>query len=171
MPRIRIKKKPKQKIRIKRHSAPRRVSASRARVRVRKPRRGESRPKASRTLRTKPRKGRKIVVRKGKRSVSHRHAAKKSQQSKDEINVFGAEGYQAVADPSPRQAKFSSQHLIAINRFLRTGDTESLKQFRGKRIGGIELLTDPKRIREFADADLVKLDGLYRDQRGRGRRR
>jgi hypothetical protein len=85
--------------------------------------------------------------------------------------VFGPEGYQLVANPSPRQAKLSSAHLIAINRFLRTGDMASLKQFQGKRIAGIEVLTDPKRIREFADADLVKLDGLYRDQRGHGRRR
>ena len=169
MRRIRIKKKPKRKTRIKRRSAPRRVTASRARVR--KPRRGESLPKVSRSLRTKPRKGRKIVVRKRRRFTSSRSAAKRNVQSKGEINVFGAEGYQPVADASPRQAKLSSRHLIAINRFLRTGDTEPLKQFRGKRIAGIELNTDLKRIREFADADLVKLDGLYRDQRGHGRRK
>jgi hypothetical protein len=169
MRRIRIKKKSKRKIRIKRRGAPRRVTASR--VRVRKPRRGESLPKAARTLRPKPRKGRKIVVRKRRRFSSSRSAAKRSERLKREINVFGAEGYQPLADPSPRQAKLSSRHLIAINRFLRTGDTKPLKQFRGRRIAGIELLTDIKRIREFADADEVKLDGLYRDQRGHGRRK
>jgi hypothetical protein len=169
MRRIRIKKKSTRKIRIKRRSAPHRVTASR--VRVRKPGRRKSLPKATRNLRTKPRKGRKLIVRKRQRSASRRYAVKRSRQSKSEINVFGAEGYQPVAEASPKQAKLSSQHLIAINRFLRTGDTESLKQFRGKRIAGIELLTDPKRIREFADADLVKLDGLYRDQRGHGRRK
>jgi hypothetical protein len=171
MARIRIKKKPKRKIRIKRRGAPHRVTALRARVRVRKPRRGEPLPKVSRSLPTKSRKGRKIVVRKRRRFTSSRSAAKRSERLKREINVFGAEGYQPVADASPRQAKLSSQHLIAINRFLRTGDTKPLKQFRDKRIAGIELLTDPKRIREFADADLVKLDGLYRDQRGHGRRK
>jgi hypothetical protein len=169
MRRIRIKKKSKRKIRIKRRSALYRVTASR--VRVRKHGRRKSLLKATRKLRTKPHKGRKIVVRKRQRSVSHRYAAKRSQQSKREINVFGAEGYQPVADASPRQAKLSSRHLIAINRFLRTGDTKPLKQFRGRRIAGIELLTDIKRIREFADADEVKLDGLYRDQRGHGRRK
>jgi hypothetical protein len=169
--RIRIKKKSKRKIRIKRRIAPRRVTASRARVRVRKPRRGESLPKASRTLRPKPRKGRKIVVRNRRRFTSSRSAAKRSERLKREINVFGAEGYQPIADASPRQTKLSSRHLIAINKFLRTGDTKPLKQFRGKRIGGIELLTEPKRIRDFADVDLVKLDGLYRDQRGHGRRK
>jgi hypothetical protein len=33
-------------------------------------------------------------------------------------------------------------------------------------VGGVELLTDPDRLRELADAGLVKLDALYRDQRG-----
>jgi len=171
MRRIRIKKKSKRKIRIKRRGAARRVTASRARVRRPRPRRRKSLSKAARTLLTKLRKGRKFIVRKRRRSTAGRHSAKRSERLKGGINVFGAEGYQPVADPSPKQAKLSSQHLIAINRFLRTGDTEPLKQFRGKRIAGIELLSDPKRIREFADADLVKLDGLYRDQRGHGRRK
>jgi hypothetical protein len=169
MRRIRIKKKSKRKLRIKRRNAPRRVVTSR--VRVRKPGRGKSLSKAKRNLQTQPRKGRKVVARKRQRSVSRRYAVKRRQQSKRQINVFGEEGYQLVANASPRQAKSSSRHLIEISRFLRTGDTEPLMQFRPKRIAGIKLLTDPKRIREFADADLVKLDGLYQDQRGHGRRK
>ena len=173
MHRIKLSGKPKRKIGIKRRSAPRRVipSRSRVRVRVRVPRRGKSLPKTSRTGRPKLHTGRKIVACKRRLSASSRSAVKRSTQSELEINVFGSEGYQPVSDASPRQANLSSRHLIAINRFLRTGDTEPLKQFRGKRIAGIELLTDPKRIREFADADLVKLDGLYRDRRGHGRRK
>jgi hypothetical protein len=165
--RIRIKKKSKRKIRIKRRSVARRVIISR----VHKAGRKKYLANAARNLRAKPSKGRKIVVRKRRRSVSRPYAAKRAARSRREINVFGAEGYQPVANPSRRQAKLSSRHLIEINRFLRTGDTEPLKQFRGRRIAGIKLLTEPKRIREFADADEVKLDGLYRDQRGHGRRR
>jgi hypothetical protein len=164
MHRVRIKKKSKRKIRIKRGGAGRRVTASR--VRIRRPKRGTVSPAASRTLRTETRKGRRIVVRKRRRT-----AAKRTARSRREINVFAAEGYLPVTDPSSRQAKLSSRHLIEISRFLRIGDAGPLKQFRGKRIAGIELLTDPKRLREFADADLVKLDGLYRDQRGHGRRK
>ena len=160
MGKLKIRRKPKRKIRI-----------TASRVRIRKSKRGKSLSKAARKLPPKPRKARKIVVRKRRSSVLRRYAAKRSKQSKREVNVFGAEGYQPVADASRRQAKLSSKHLIEINRFLRTGDTEPLEQFRGKRIKGIELLADPKRIREFADADLVKLDGLYRDQRGHGRRK
>jgi hypothetical protein len=54
----------------------------------------------------------------------------------------------------------------AVGRFLRTGDIEWLKPFVGKRVGGIELLTDPDRLQILADADLVKLDALYRQNRG-----
>lgn len=170
MRRIRIKKKSKRKFRIKRRNAPSRAAASR--VRVRKPRRGKSLSKATRSLRTQPRKGRKIVVRKRQRSVSRRSVTTKSKRSKVEINVFGAEGYQTVVGPTSRQARLASRHLNAINRFLgKTGDTEALRPFQGKRIAGIELLTDPRRLREFADADEVKVDGLYRDQRGHARRR
>ena len=67
---------------------------------------------------------------------------------------------------SSKQAQLASEHLIAVSRFLRTGDTEWLKPFVGKRVGGVELLTDPGRLHELADAGLVKLDNLYRQNRG-----
>jgi hypothetical protein len=133
--------------------------------------RGESLSKAARALRTTPRTVRKFVGTHLRRSASRRYSPTRSDRLKREINVFGVEGYEPVTVRSSKQARFASQHLIAVNRFLRTGHTEWLKPFRGKRIGGIELLTDPKRIREFAEADLVKLDGLCRDQRGHGRRK
>jgi hypothetical protein len=170
MHRIRRKKKPKRKIRLKPRSPPRRATGRRVRIRGHK--RGTVAPMSSGTLRTEPNKRRRIVVvHKRRRSAAGRSAAKRPARSRREINVFATEGYQPVPNPSPRQAKLSSLHLIAVNRFLRTGDTEPLKQFKNRRIAGIELLTDPKRLREFADADLVKLDGLYRDQRGHGRRK
>jgi hypothetical protein len=168
MRRIRIKKKSKKRVRIKRPKTPRGATVSRLRIRRQK---AGTVLAASRTLLTKPRKGRKIVVRKRRRSVSRPSEAKRAARSRREINVFAAEGYQPVGNASRRQAKLSSRHLIEINRFLRTGDTEQLEKLKGKRIAGIELLTDPKRIREFADADDVRLDGLYRDQRGHGRRK
>jgi len=86
------------------------------------------------------------------------------------IYVLGFEGYVPVTVRSSKPAKLASQHLIAVSRFLRPpGNTGLLKPFIGKRVGGVELLTNPERLRELADAGLVKLDGLYRDYR-RGRR-
>jgi hypothetical protein len=89
-----------------------------------------------------------------------------------EINVLGFEGFVPATVSSSKQAKLDSRHLIAVGQFLglipsrRAGDTELLKPFVGKRVGGIELLTDPDRLRELDDADLIKLDALYRENRG-----
>ena len=167
MARIQLKRKPKRKIRIKRRETPHRVTAVLARMR----KRGESLSQAARAEHSTPRTVKKFVGEQLRRSASGRYSPTRSDRLKREIYVFGADGYEPVTVGSSKQAKLASEHLIAIDRFLRTYATEWLTPFRGKRIGGIELLTDPSRIREFADADLVKLDGLYRDQRGRGRRK
>lgn len=129
--------------------------------------RGESLSKAARALHTTPRTVRKLVGKQLRRAVSGRYLATTNDRLRREIVVFGRDGYEPVTVRSSKQAKLASEHLIAVGRFLRTGDTEWLKRFRGKRIGEVELLTDPDRIRAFAEADLVKLDGLYRSQHGK----
>lgn len=129
-------------------------------------RRGESLSKAARALHTTPRTVRKLVGEQLQRTASGRYTVKETDRLKRELNVFGPDGYESVTVRSFKQAQLASEHLIAVNRFLRTGDAAWLKPFDGKKIKGILLLTDPNRIREFADADLVKLDGLYRNQRG-----
>jgi hypothetical protein len=83
-----------------------------------------------------------------------------------EIYILGFDGYVPVVVRPSKQRQLASQHLIAVGRFLRTGNTEPLKPFVGKRVGGVELLTDPDRLHELAGAGLVKLDALYRDNRG-----
>jgi hypothetical protein len=128
--------------------------------------RGESLSKASRALHTTPRTVRKQVGKQLRRSASGRYSATESDRLKRDLNVLGYDGYQPVTVYSFRKAQLASEHLIAAGRFYRTGDTEWLKPFIGKSVGGVKLLTDADRLREFAEADLIKLDGLYRDQRG-----
>ncbi len=130
--------------------------------------RGESLSKAAHAARTTPRTVLKLVGKQVRRSASGQYAATDSDRLKREITIFGSDGYVPVTVRSSKQAQRASEHLIAVNRFLRTGDTEWLKPFTRKRIAGVVLLTDPDRIREFADADEIKLDGLYRNQQGAG---
>jgi hypothetical protein len=93
-------------------------------------------------------------------------------EKRRELNVLGFDGYVPVVVRSSKQAGLASRHLIAVGRFVgqipsrQAGDIELLKPFVGKRIAGIELLTDLDRIRELADAGLIKLDALYSDNRG-----
>jgi hypothetical protein len=107
-----------------------------------------------------------------KRSKAHggtryiRQRTKARPQNLRNLNVLSFDSYVPVVVRSSKQAKLDSRHLIAVSRFLRTGDTELLKPFVRKRVGGVELLTDPNRLRELADAGLIKLDALYRENRG-----
>ena len=99
-----------------------------------------------------------------------RQRTKTRPQNLRKLNVLSFDGYVPVVVRSSKQAKLDSRHLFAVSRFLRTGNTELLKPFMGKRVGGVELLTNPNRLRELADAGLVKLDALYRQGSGHGRK-
>jgi hypothetical protein len=98
---------------------------------------------------------------------TRRIGAKSGDTFRRDINVLTYDGYVPVSVRSSKQAHIASEHLIAVTRFLRPpGNPDLLKPFIGKRVGGIELLTDPDRLGVLADANLIKLDGLYRNNRG-----
>jgi hypothetical protein len=144
-----------------------RVARSRAlAVLARMRSRGESLSQAARLERTTPRTVRKIVGKQLKRGASRRYSATRGDTLRRDLSVLGFDGYEPVVVRSSKQAHLAAEHLVAVGRFLRTGDTEWLKPFIGKRVGGVVLLTDLGRLRELADADLVKLDALYRQNRG-----
>jgi hypothetical protein len=144
------------------NSARQRALAVLARMRSR----GESLSQAARLEHTTPRTVLRIIPKQFHRGSSGRYTATRSDTLRRDLNILGLDGYVPVVGRSWDQAQLASAHLVAVNRFLRTGDEEWLKPFVGKRVGGIELLTDPGRLRELAEADLVMLDALYRDNRG-----
>jgi hypothetical protein len=131
--------------------------------------RGESLSQAARLERTTTRTVRKIVGKQLKRAVSGRYSATRGDTLRRDLSVLDFDGYVPVVVRSSRQARLAAEHLVAVGRFLRTGDAEWLKPFVGKRVGGVELLTDPDRLQVLADADLVKLDALYRNNPSGGR--
>jgi hypothetical protein len=128
--------------------------------------RGESLTEAAHLEHTTPRAVRKYVGKQLRRGSSGRYSATRGDTLRRDLNVLAFDGYEPVVVRSWNQAQLASAHLVAVNRFLRTGDEEWLKPFIGKRVGGVELLTDPDRLHELADAGLVKLDALYRNNRG-----
>ena len=131
-------------------------------------RRGESLSQAARLEHTTPRTVLKLVGKQLTRGPTEIYVATFGDTLRRDLNVLGFDRYQPVTVYSSKQAHLASEHLIAVSRFLRTWDTNWLKPFIGKRVGGVELLTDPDRLHELADAGLVKLDGLYRQNRGQG---
>ena len=129
--------------------------------------RGESLSEAAHLEHTNPRTVQKIVGKQLKRGASGRYSATPADTLRRDINPLGYDGYVPVSVRSSKQAQLASEHLIAVGRFLRTGDAEWLKPFIGKRVGGVELLTNPDLLGELAEAGLIKLDALYRNSGGR----
>lgn len=149
----------------KRFQSPARQRALAVLARMRN--RGESLSEAARNEHTTVRTVRRHVGSALTRDSRTRHfAAKSGDTFRRDLSVLAWDGYLPVSVRSSKQAHFVSEHLSAVNRFLRTGESEGLKPFVGKRVGGIELLTDLDRLYELADAGLVKLDNLYRQNRG-----
>lgn len=151
-----------QRIKIVNHPARPRALAVLARMRSR----GESLSTAAHVEHTTPRTVRIIIGKLLRRDPSGRYSATGGDTLRRDLSVLGFDGYEPVTVRSSNRAQLASEHLIAVGRFLRTGDTEWLKPFVGKRVGGVELLTDPYRLQVLGDAGLVKLDSLYRQQRG-----
>jgi hypothetical protein len=131
-------------------------------------RRGESLSQAARLEHTRPRTVLKLIGKQLTRGPTGRYVATSGDTLRRDLNVLGFDGYEPVTVYSSQQAHLASEHLIAANRFLRTGGEAWLKPFDGKRVGGVELLTDPDRLGVLADAGLIKLDALYRQNRGPG---
>lgn len=98
-------------------------------------------------------------------SGSKRYAAKPGDTFRRDLSIFSPDGYVDKIVRSSKQAQLASQHLNAIQQFLKNGNPDLLRPFIGKLVGGIELLVDPARIREFAEADLVRMDALYSQNR------
>jgi hypothetical protein len=127
--------------------------------------RGESLTQAARLEHTTPSVVRKLVRKQLRRGASGRYSATRSDTLRRDLNVLGYEGYEPVVVRSSKQAQVAADHLVAVGRFLRTGDKEWLKPFVGRRLGRVELLTDTDRLQTIANANLIKLDALYRDHR------
>jgi hypothetical protein len=133
--------------------------------------RGDSLSRATRALHTTPRTVRKHFGTQLLRLPSGRYSATSRDTLRRDLNVLSYDGYVPVTVRSSKQSQLASQHLIGVGRFLRNGDMQWLKPFIGRRVGGVELLTNPDRLQILADADLVKLDALYRNSPGEGRKK
>jgi hypothetical protein len=91
------------------------------------------------------------------------------------IRVRGSDPYQAlvkiIADTGPvvvtahgsRERELAGQHRAVVTRVIRGDEPDSsLKQFRGKTVGGTKLLSSPFRLSTLTESDsLGQLESLY----------
>jgi hypothetical protein len=60
-----------------------------------------------------------------------------------------------------KRASLLGKYMSAVGRYLRTGDTDGLKEFDGKTISGNPLITDPQTLTTLAQAGSLHLDRIY----------
>jgi len=72
-----------------------------------------------------------------------------------------ASGVSPVKVRGSKQASLLGKYMSAVGQYLRSGDTESLKNFEGKSISGNPLITDPETLTALAQAGSLQLDQIY----------
>jgi hypothetical protein len=76
--------------------------------------------------------------------------------------VIVSEGQQRSVDlRGSRQASRVGAYWNAVGRFLDTGDTSLLKPFRGLRVGGFVLETDPDLLEDLALRSQLGFEDIY----------
>src|SRR6266571_6779906 len=60
-----------------------------------------------------------------------------------------------------KRASLLGRYMSAVGQYLRTGDTDGLKEFDGKTISGNPLITDPLTLTALAQAGSLELDRIY----------
>jgi len=96
---------------------------------------------------------------------SGRYRAKPSDRFARELNFLTPGGQMAITVRSSLSASKIAGYMAAVDRYLKTGDTSGLDQFRGKsvRAGKLKLpfLTDPKILDRLENAGQVAFEDLY----------
>jgi hypothetical protein len=70
-------------------------------------------------------------------------------------------GTSPVAVLGSKQATQLGEYMSAVGKYLRTGNTEGLSAFKGKSIGGHDLITDPEVLNVLAEAGSLQLEEIY----------
>jgi hypothetical protein len=60
-----------------------------------------------------------------------------------------------------RAARTVGRYWNAVDHFLTTGDDEPLRRFRGVKVGGVELETDPEAIEALAYQGTIEFETIY----------
>jgi hypothetical protein len=80
------------------------------------------------------------------------------------LQVPGLHGPIDIEVRGSKEASRAARYKAAVNRFLR-GDLKALDRWKGKKIAGIELITDPETLKGLAKDELLPY-ALYRSFSG-----
>jgi hypothetical protein len=88
------------------------------------------------------------------------------------LEIRTAQGLTVVPIYGSKNASRIANYVNAVTEYLRTGKRTKLDAFKGQtvKVDGkeIELITDPAKLSELAEADVLHFDQLYASATGRG---
>jgi len=96
-----------------------------------------------------------------RRSKRGTWAATKGDRYIRTVVLPSAHGHVTVQARGSAEAELAASYSAALARWARTGNATELAPYRGKKIGGFELLTTPRALIALGDAGLLQLDSLY----------
>jgi len=88
----------------------------------------------------------------------------KSDRSVRYLQIPGLDGPVEITAHGSKEATDAARYKAAVNRFLR-GNLNALDPWHGKKIAGIELITDPDTLKGLAQDELLPYS-LYRSLSG-----
>jgi hypothetical protein len=103
------------------------------------------------------------ALRKGK---SGKYTVKKNDNLLRVLSIPTGEGPRTIAIRGSKQASLLGEYWNAVHRYLQTGDTSRLKEFRGQKItdaSGVEmpLLVDPAALNRLGSAGVLSFESIY----------
>ncbi len=75
--------------------------------------------------------------------------------------VITPDGVTTVEVSGSRARSLVGRHANAVRKFVETGDSTDLREFRGKSVGGRSLTTDPDILRRLARRGEVDFEDIY----------
>ncbi len=120
-----------------------------------------SRLRAAGTAGTTPRTMARYVGPALRRRRDGRYVAKPTDRLARPVLVLTKEGLKPLVPHGSRVTSLVAKHWNAVQRFLATGEEDVLQRFRGKRVAGYELETDPDVIEREGHRGELEFEELY----------
>ena len=101
-----------------------------------------------------------------KKGVNGRYSVAKRDSLLRVLQVVTPQGTQEIALRNSRHASILGEYWVAVQKYLRTGNSSEIEKFRNKRIkdaNGIEvpLMTDLKQLKRLGSAGVLSFESLY----------
>lgn len=126
---------------------------------------GKSLTRAAEEAQTTPRTVKRYIASALRQRENGRYLAKRSDRLYRELRFLTPEGQITLGVRGSSKASTIARYWVAVDRYLKTGETDALKPFRGRSltVGKLKypFLTDPRALERLGNAGEVEFEDLY----------